>query len=51
MVPSRIVRVTPASAESIATGSSQVQEYAGGVIRRWSIATAHSNPRSSARLR
>ncbi|OGL00782.1 MAG: hypothetical protein A3E31_10960 [Candidatus Rokubacteria bacterium RIFCSPHIGHO2_12_FULL_73_22] len=51
IVPSFIVRVTPASADSSARGSSHVHAYAGGVSSRWSIDTAQSNPRSSARLR
>ena len=51
IVPSLMVRVTPASAASSATGSSHVQAYAGGVSSRWSMLTAQSKPRSSARRR
>ena len=51
MVPSRIVRVTPASAASVVRASSHVHAYAGGVSSRWSIVTAQSKPRSSARRR
>ncbi|OGK83989.1 MAG: hypothetical protein A2W08_06525 [Candidatus Rokubacteria bacterium RBG_16_73_20] len=51
IVPSFMVRVTPASAERSEMGSSHVHAYAGGVSRRWSIETAQSKPRSSARRR
>src|SRR3989304_2704495 len=66
IVPSFMVRVTPARAARRARGSrprhaaagggegggaSHVHAYAGGVKSRWSIDTAQSKPRSSARRR